>query len=83
MCTQLGLQGEMLELCVPLDSVRAADSECANVEKCFEMKLERKKGTLFKYLYNCWELIVFSCLNNGGGDNCVYIFMFPPHTQMQ
>lgn len=56
MCTQLDLQGEMLELCVPLDSVRAADSECATVQKCFETKLQmEKKGTLFKSFSNCWE----------------------------
>lgn len=57
------------------DSVRAADSECANVQKSLETKLRmKKKGTLFKSLSNRWELIVFSSFNNGGGDNCV-----PPH----
>lgn len=43
MCTQLDLQGEMLELCVPLDSVRAADSECATVQKALKQNCRWKR----------------------------------------
>lgn len=77
-CTQLDLQGEMLELCVPPASVRAADGHCGCVENALKKKKKKwkwEKRHYFNIFLKCCEFICFSYLKRSGSVNCVYIFM--------